>query len=145
MAPDREESIEKIRRDHDYMLQLIDRIRAECNQRGVLNNCNDCHSSRRLVCHGNITQLIRSFVEATLKHNFLEAMFIEHYVPAEERSAHIQAHLEIAQQLKDIRVVFSEDGNSVLAIEGIERVYATLQTHFEEYDAQLEAYLLPAA
>ncbi len=143
MAPDREQSIEKVHREHDHMLRLIERIKAVCSQQGRVDNCNDCNLSRRGVCHSDIEQLIRTFVEATLKHNFLEAMYIEHYVPAEERSAHIQAHLEIAQQLKDIRVVFSSDGNSVQAIEGIDRVHATLQSHFLEYDAQLESYLQP--
>ena len=64
---------------------------------------------------------------------------------AAHRIAHNQAHMEIAQQLKAIRVVFSEDGNCVRAIEGIDRIHQTLQAHFTDYDQQLEAYLLEAA
>lgn len=144
MPPNREESLDKIQRDHDYMLRLIERILGECDQTGQLESCKDCQPTRRHVCHGNIEQLIRSFVEATLKHNFLEAMYMEHFVPDDHRIAHNRAHLEIAQQLKDIRVIFSEDGNCVLAIDGMERIRQTLIAHFKDYDQQLEAYLSAA-
>ncbi|TXT24840.1 MAG: hypothetical protein FD131_4834 [Rhodocyclaceae bacterium] len=53
--------------------------------------------------------------------------------------------MDIAQQLKAIRVVFSEDGNCVLAIEGIDHIHHTLLAHFKDYDQQLEAYLIEAA
>jgi hypothetical protein len=49
--------------------------------------------------------------------------------------------MDIAQQLKAIRVLFSEDGNCVLAIEGIDHIHQTLQAHFKDYDQQLEAFL----
>ena len=136
-----DDSIVRIRRDHERMLELIDRIRAECNQRDKINHCNDCTSDRRGACQGNIEQLIRSFVESTLKHNLIESMFMEDRVPDEHRIAHNQAHLEIAQQLKAIRAIFSECGNKILAIEGIERVHQTLIAHFRDYDKPLESYL----
>ncbi|PKO37318.1 MAG: hypothetical protein CVU33_13665 [Betaproteobacteria bacterium HGW-Betaproteobacteria-6] len=139
-----EEAVERIRRDHDHMLQLIDRIRAECTERGRIDNCGDCSQSRQGVCHGNIEQMIRAFVETTLKHNLIELMFMEDRVPPAHRLAHNQAHMDIAQQLKAIRVVFSEDGNCILAIEGIDHVHQTLLTHFKEFDLQLEAYLIEA-
>jgi hypothetical protein len=53
--------------------------------------------------------------------------------------------MEIAQQLKEIRLVFSADGNGIQAIEGIDRVRQTLSEHFREYDQQLEAYLSATA
>ena len=144
MPPIGEAAVERIHRDHERMLQLVDRIRAECNQRGQIDNCNNCAPNRRGVCHGNIDQLIRSFVETTLKHNVIEAMAMEEVVPAAHRLAHNKAHMEIALQLKAIRVVFSEDGNCVEAIEGIDAIHQTLVTHFAEYDQQLESYLTAA-
>lgn len=140
-----EEAVERIRRDHEHMLQLIDRIRAECTERGRIDDCGDCSQSRQGVCHGNIEQMIRAFVETTLKHNLIELMFMEDRVPSAHRLAHNQAHMDIAQQLKAIRVVFSEDRNCVLAIEGIDQVHQTLLAHFKDYDQQLEAYLIEAA
>ena len=140
-----EEAVERIRRDHEHMLQLIDRIRAECTERGRIDDCGDCSQSRQGVCHGNIEQMIRAFVETTLKHNLIELMFMEDRVPSAHRLAHNQAHMDIAQQLKAIRVVFSEDRNCVLAIEGIDQVHQTLLAHFKDYDQQLEGYLIEAA
>jgi len=140
-----EEAVERIRRDHGHMLHLIDRIRSECTERGKIDSCNDCHPTRQGVCHGNIEQMIRSFVETTLKHNLIESMFMEDRVPAAHRMAHNQAHIDIAQELKAIRIVFSEDGNCVLAIEGIEHIHKILLEHLKEYDQQLETFLLEAA
>lgn len=145
MPPIGEDAVARIRRDHERMLQLVERIRSECSQQGKIDNCNDCNPTLRHVCHGNIEQLIRSFVESTLKHNLMESMFMEELAPQAHRIAHNQAHMDIAQQLKEIRVVFSEDGNCVLAIEGIDRVQQTLLAHFRDYDLQLENYLVTAA
>lgn len=136
-----EESLARLRSDHEHMLRLIERIIGECDQVGVRENCNDCQPTRRHLCHGNTEQLIRSFIETTLKHNFLESMLMAHCVPEAHRIAHNEAHLDIARQLKEIRVVLSADGNCVLAIDGIERIRQTLVAHFEDYDQQLEAYL----
>ncbi|MCG2576574.1 hypothetical protein LZ012_06140 [Dechloromonas sp. XY25] len=137
----REQAIETMRRDHEHLLQLIDRIQSMCDQRDRLDNCNDCHASQRGICSGNIEQTIRAFVETTLKHNVIELMFMEGIVPAAHRIAHNQAHMAIAEQLKEIRVVFAKDGNGIHAIEGIERVRETLFAHFQEHDRQLEDYL----
>lgn len=144
MPPIGDQAVEKMRRDHEHMLQSIQRIQAQCDQRDRIENCNDCHSSRRTVCHGNIEQQIRSFVEMTLKHNLIESMYMEGIVPPAHRIAHNQAHMDIAQQLKGIRVVFSGDGNGIQAIEGIDLVQQTLLTHFQEYDQQLENYFAAA-
>ena len=140
MPSNGEDAVARIRRDHERMLQMVERIRSECTQQGKIDHCKDCAPNRRGVCHGNIEQLIRSFVETTLKHNVIESVFMEEVAPAAHRIAHNQAHMEIAQQLKAIRVVFSEDGNCVLAIEGIERIHQTLLAHFTDYDQQLETY-----
>lgn len=137
----REQAIEKMRRDHEHLLQLIDRILAHCDQRDTISNCNDCHSSQRGICHGNIEQMIRSFVEMTLKHNLVESIYMEDLVPDEHRIAHNEAHMDIAQLLQKIRVVFSGDGNGITAIEGIEHVRERLLAHFQDHDRQLEAYL----
>lgn len=141
MPAGREESIERMRRDHEHMLGLIERIVAYCDQRDQLDNCNDCQSTQHTVCHGNIELLVRAFVEMTLKHNLIESMYMEEVVPSEHRIAHNQAHMDIAQQLKEIRLVFSADGNGIQAIEGIDRVRQTLIGHFKDHDQQLEAYL----
>lgn len=141
MPPIGDDAVERIRRDHERMLQLVERIRSECTEQGKVDHCNDCTPNRRGVCQGNIEQLIRTFVETTLKHNVIESMFMEEVAPAAHRLAHNRAHMEIALQLKAIRVIFSEDGNGVQAIEGIDQIHQALLTHFEDYDLQLEGYL----
>lgn len=138
-------AIERMRRDHTHLMQLIDRILAECGERGQVADCNGCAPGRRGVCHGNIEQTIRAFVEATLKHNLMESALMDSTVPETHRIRHNQAHMDLAVQLRDIRVVFAKDGNGVVAIEGIDRVHATLLEHFREYDAQLERYLAESA
>lgn len=140
-----EDAIERIHRDHGRMLELIERIRSECGQRTMLVRCIDCHEPHRSVCQGNIEQLIRGFVEATLKHSAIESMFMDDRVPAEHRIAHNQAHMEIALQLKSIRLVLSEDGNYVLAIDGIDRIHENLLAHFRDFDQPLERYLSETA
>lgn len=141
----REEAAVRMRRDHDLMIDLIQRIKASCTQVGIVDNCNNCHPTRREVCHGNVAQLVRAFVEVTLKHNAMESLYMEECVPPAHRIAHNQAHMTISEQLKAIRVVLSEDGNCVLAIEGIDHVLASLQAHFTEFDQHLESYLLVPA
>lgn len=141
MPADREEAVERMRRDHEHMLGLIERIVSYCDQRDRLASCNDCQSTQHTVCHGNIELLIRAFVEMTLKHNLVESMYMDEIVPSEHRIAHNQAHMDIAQQLKEIRLVFTADGNGIQAIEGIDRVRQTLIGHFRDHDQQLEAYL----
>lgn len=132
-------------RDHQHLLQLIQRIEDQCDPNDRPERCRDCPEPQRGVCHGNIEQLIRAFVEATLKHNLTESAFMEDVLPTEDRVAHNRAHLEIAQQLKAIRVVFSADGNGIQAIEGIARVRQTLLSHFKEHDQLLESQLTRAA
>jgi hemerythrin len=141
----REEAAERMRRDHESMIDLIRRIKATCTESDAGDNCNNCQPNRRQVCHGNIEQMIKAFVEATLKHNILESLYMEDGVPPAHRQAHNKAHMDIAEQMKAIRVVLSEDGNCVLAIMGIDRVLHSLLAHFTEYDQQLESYLLAPA
>ena len=137
------QDVEKIRRDHQHMLELISRIQAECTQREKVNNCNACDTSLRQLCHGNIEALIKNFVDVTLKHNLIESIYMmEEGVPPEHRIAHNRAHMEISLQLKEIRVVFTRDGNCILAIEGVDQALASLLRHFKDFDEQLENYLL---
>lgn len=143
--PDSPQAIARIRSDHDYMLALIERILACCTERGRVENCAGCADSRQMICHGNIEELIRAFVETTLKHNVLEAMFMENGVPAAHRVAHIKAHNAITEQMRAIRVIFSEEGDCVIAIQGIDEVKQSLTAHFQEFDQQLETYLLAAS
>ncbi len=137
-----EEAIQRMRRDHACMIDLIQRIKASCTQNGVVESCHHCQSDHRQLCHANIEQLVKAFVEATLKHNVIESLYMQDGVPKDHRIAHNKAHQAIAQQLQAIRIIFSEDGNCVLAIHGVDDVLATLQTHFAEFDQQLESYLL---
>lgn len=137
----REEAVGRMRRDHDAMIELVRRIQHLCTQPGKVENCNRCQPDQQDVCHAKVDQLVRAFVESTLKHNLVESLYMEEGVPHDHRVAHNQAHMDIARQLKAIRVVLSEDGNCVVAIEGIDRVFATLLAHFTEYDQKLEAYL----
>lgn len=126
------------------MLEMVQRIKSLCTQSNEVDNCNRCQLDQRQACQGSIEQLIRTFVEFTLKHNLIESLYMEDGAPIAHRIAHNQAHLLLAEQMKAIRVVLSEDGNCILAIEGIDRIREALQAHFAEYDQQLEGYLLPA-
>lgn len=141
----REEAVERMHRDHDVLVELVHRIKASCTRAPSIANCDQCALSHRQVCHGNIEQLVKSFVEATLKHNMIESLLMEQGVPQGHRVAHNKAHMALAEQLRSIRVIFSEDGNCVLAIEGIDRVLANLLAHFAEFDRELEQYLMAAA
>lgn len=145
MSGTRAQDVEKIRRDHDRILELIERIRAECNQRDSVESCANCQPNLRVVCRGNIEQLIKSLVEVTLKHNFIESMYMEDGVPQAHRVAHNRAHLVIAEQLQAIRVEFAEDGNGILAIKGVDQALVTLMAHLKDYDQDLEDYLLAPA
>jgi len=139
-----EEAIERMRRDHECMLELIRRIKATCSEIDRVDNCHQCQSGRWQVCHAEIRQLVAAFVETTLKHNVLESLYMEERVPKAHRQAHNQAHMAIAEQVKAIRIVLSEEGNCVLAIAGIDQVLDSLAAHFTEFDQQLEGYLLLA-
>ncbi|OHC61594.1 MAG: hypothetical protein A2045_09930 [Rhodocyclales bacterium GWA2_65_20] len=145
MPPIREQAVERIRRDHEYMIGLAQRIKDACTQGNDIDNCNGCRPDQRQVCHGNIEHLIRAFIEATQKHHLIESLLMEESVPRPHRTAHRQAHVELTGRMKAIRVAFSADGNCMKAIEGIDDVLGTMQAHFEEYDQQLESYLLAPA
>jgi hemerythrin len=140
-----EKDLARIRRDHEYMIELVRRIKATCTQGEAVEDCHDCLPELRRVCHGNIDELIRSFIETTQKHNLYEALLMRYGVPQAHRIAHNQAHLELTEQMKAIRVVFSAAGDCVVAIEGIDQVLKTLLAHNDEFDRQLEAYLLAPA
>jgi hemerythrin len=140
-----DEAVERMHRDHDYMFELIHRIKASCDRSDRVDNCRDCGSNHRELCHSNIEQLVRTFVETTLKHNAVESLYMAQCVPKEHRIAHNNAHMSIAEQLKAIRIILSEDGNYVLAIHGIDEVMHTLKSHVDEFDRQLEAYLTTPA
>lgn len=144
MSPINSKAVEMMLRDHEHLLQLIQRIEDQCNPPPRPERCHDCPDIQRGICHGNIEQLIRTFVEATLKHNLTESTFMEGVLPTRDRVAHNRAHLEIAHQLKAIRVVFSGDGNGIQAIEGIARVRQTLHLHFAKHDQLLETCLTRA-
>lgn len=141
MPPNQEESLDKVHRDHSYLLELITRIKAVCSEAGQLQSCHECQHSRHHMCHSDTEQLIRTFVEATLKHNFIESMYMVDFAPEEHQIAHNRAHKEIAKQLKTIKETFSENRDCVQAIEGIDSIHATLSSHFKEYDQALEQYM----
>lgn len=141
----REEAIERMHRDHEAMLELIRRIQALCGERERGDGCSGCTDDRRGFCRSHVEQLVRAFVEATLKHNAMESLYMEEGVPVEHRRAHLRAHMDIAERLKGIRIVFAKDGDTVRAIEGIDEVLAALHGHFAEYDRHLEGYLLASA
>lgn len=141
----REEAIERMRRDHEVMLGLIRRIQAVCSERGRSEDCAGCGEDRRTYCRSHVEQLVRAFVESTLKHNAMESLYMEDGVPDVHRRAHNRAHMVIAEQMKKIRIVLAADGNTVRAIEGIDEVLAALSAHFIEYDGHLECYLTESA
>ena len=63
MPGTQEEAVDRIRRDHEHMLGLIGRIKAECSQSEKIDNCHQCPATIRHVCHGNIKQMVRIFVD----------------------------------------------------------------------------------
>lgn len=138
-------AVERIHRDHDYLLELLHRIEMTCRERDRRRDCRSCADERRQVCQGDVEQLIVTFTEVLLKHQVVESIYMEDAVPAEHRLAHQRSHLALAEALKAIRVVFSADGNCVVAIEGIDRVLAMLKAHIVEFDAPLENFLLAPA
>jgi hemerythrin len=140
-----EHAVEKIQRDHDYLFELMDRIAAVCDKRSEQINCRTCGSDRRVVCQGNVHQLIQTFTEATLKHHAVEAFYMADSTPPEHRTAHVRAHMAIAEKLKAIRVEFSEDGNCITAIDGVEQAVAAIRAHIDEFDAPLERMLMQPA
>lgn len=127
------------------MRQLMHRIIALCDQSEAVGNCHGCPSIQRVFCRENVEQLIRAFVDVTLRHNLIESACMGADVPREHRIAHNRAHMDIAEDLKAIRLVYSLDGNGVVAIEGIEKVLGTLSAHLIDYDEPLEKFLLAVA
>lgn len=140
-----EHALEKIRRDHDYLFELMARLDAVCKLREEEINCRRCGTDRRIVCQGNVQQLVQTFTETTLKHHAVEAFYMADTAPPGHRTAHVRAHMEIAERLKAIRVEFSEDGNCITAIDGIEQAVAAIRAHIDEFDAPLEHFLLNPA
>ena len=144
MTQSREYEVKRIHQDHEYLFQLIEKVKNACADVGERKVCWECPQTQRGVCQGNVQQLIRHLVEVTLKHHLLESVFMADKVPKDHRVAHMQSHVKIAEEMKSIRVIFSEDGNCILAIEGVERVLASLALHIGEFDLPLEDYLLTA-
>ncbi|QID17976.1 hypothetical protein G3580_10185 [Nitrogeniibacter mangrovi] len=139
-----ENTLAKLHADHAYMDALIRQIAGLCVSRGAVDSCDQCRPNRRTLCRSNVEQLIHTFVQVTLKHNLLESQCMEDEVPAEHRIAHNRAHARIGEQLQQLRAIFADDGNSLVAIEGIDRVQAALDDHLIEFDEALEAYLKAA-
>lgn len=142
MSADRQQIVIKLRQDHAYIVDLMQRITALCTQRETTENCEGCESGQRNICHENIGQLVRTFVEVTLRHNLIESAYMAELVPVAHRVAHNRAHMAIAEQLQAIRVIYAANGNGVLAIAAVERTIATIAAHLAEHDRELEAYLL---
>lgn len=142
MEPIRELAFDRTHRDHKLMVDFAERIKAACKQRSIVDDCHKCCPDLRQVCRSAVENLIKAFVEATLKHDVIEALLMKGNVPQAHRLAHMQSHIAIAEQLKSIRVVLSGDGNCVLAVDGIDGVLSLLLAHYEEYDQPLENYLL---
>lgn len=127
------------------MIALMRRITRLCGRRDTADDCNACPSGQRSVCHEEIEQLVRTFVDATLRHNLVESFYMTELVPSAHRTAHNRAHLEIAEQLKAVRLAYAANGNGILAIESIEQIFAMISAHMTEFDADLEELLLAAA
>lgn len=140
-----EHAVDKIRRDHDYLFELIGRIEALCDRRDEEINCRGCGAELRVVCQGNVHQLIQTLVETTLKHHAVEAFYMSDAAPPEHRTAHVRAHMDIAEKLKAIRIEFSDDGNCITAIDGVEQALTAIRAHIDEFDAPLERFLLQPA
>ena len=139
------DAVAKIHRDHDYLFELMERIEAVCSKRDEQINCRSCGGDIRVVCQGNVHQLIQTFTEATLKHHAVESFYMSDAAGAEHRTAHVRSHMAIAEKLKAIRVEFSEDGNCISAIDGVEQAIAAIRAHIVEFDAPLEAMLMQPA
>lgn len=144
MSDDQEQIVIKLRNDHKFMVELMERIKALCAQGETVQGCHACLPGQRSLCHENLDQLIKTFVDVTLRHNLVESACMDNKVPREHRVEHNRAHLKIADQMKAIRLVFKGNGDGVVAIEGIATVFETLSQHLSEFDAPLERYLLTA-
>ncbi len=140
----REDAAARLRRDHEYMIELAQRIAASCSQKEK-GSCSDCNSDLRQVCNGNVDQLIRTLVETTQKHSIYESLLMQDGVPLAHRLAHKQAHTDLVGKMQAIRLVFDQQGDCIVAIDGIEAVLKTLLSHHEDFDRPLEGYLFAAA
>ena len=139
------ETVERMHRDHAHLVDMVARIKGLCGKTTPQKNCLACPQVERSVCQGNVEQLILSFVEMTLKHQLVESVHMQNKVPDSHRFAHIESHSLIAEQLKKIRAVFSDDGNCIVAIEGIDHALDSLLAHIKEFDQPFENYLLATA
>jgi hemerythrin len=144
MHCDREQLVAKLRQDHEYMAELMAQIRRLCVRGDAAENCNGCPVDRRTLCNSDIVQLMRVFVEATLRHHLIESACMAEEVPRAHRVAHNRAHITIAEQMEGIRRAFGETGNGVVAVADIAALLDTLATHYADFDRPLEDYLLAA-
>lgn len=144
MQCDREQLVAKLRQDHDYMVGLMAQIRRLCMHGDGAENCNCCTVGQRTMCNSEIVQSIRTFVDVALRHNLIESACMADHVPRDHRVAHNRAHIAIAQQLEGIRQTFSESGNGVVAVAELAALFDVLSAHIDEFDHQLEQYLLAA-
>lgn len=136
-----EHAIDKIHRDHAYLVELMQKVDSVCTNPAPEKACKDCGNTHRVVCNGNLEQLIRTYAEGTLKHHMVESAYMTDAVPKDHRIAHAQAHLAIAERLRAIHVRFCADGNCIKAIEAMDAAFQSVHEHIEKFDGPLEQYL----
>jgi hypothetical protein len=144
MQCDREQLVAKLRQDHEYMEDLMAQLRHLCLHGDGAANCSGCTVGQRTLCTSDIVQSIRTFVDVTLRHNLIESACMADHVPRDHRVAHNRAHIAIAEQLEGIRQGFGESGNGVVAVAALVALFDSLAAHIEEFDHELEQYLLAA-
>lgn len=136
-----ESSIEKLHDDHAYLHALIERMRSCCTPGAARTDCRSCQPAKQRLCRSNVEQLIRTFIQTTLKHHLLESLLMENHVPEPHRQAHNAAHLVLAERLDQIRAVLADDGETVLAIDGLEQFESDLMAHETGFDGPMLQYL----
>lgn len=133
-----------LHRDHHGLLLKLDRMQALCTSQDSVKDCSLCQTSQQMLCESNLGAQMRGFIEATVKHNLIEASLMAKELPAEERKAHLQDHNDLALELQAIRAELGADGNSAAAIRALARARAHLIRHIDTFDAVLEDYLFAA-
>ncbi len=142
MSSNQEQLITKLRQDHAYIFELMERIRAICKTGFPEEGCQKCDLSRREPCQMDIEHLVRTLFEVSLRHHLVESAWMKNNVPSDHLIAHNYDHLKISDAMNRIRQDFKENGNGLSVITQVTALLDHLTSHLEEFDLPMERFFL---